>query len=155
VTLHIDLQDVQQWLEVSKHQVTAVDAAQEATAFDIVVGALSARYDVDVWVDATTTPRMVKTVVSMLIAGWTYNRSYAEQIASGIDSYGDRLVSSAMSLLGGLADGTTDIIGEDETDANISGPVFWPTDLATTIAEDEGDDADGAAPRKFSMGRTF
>ena len=154
--MHVSVQEVQQWLEVTKLAVTDVDATLEDTFFNLVAGRLSARYDVASWTDETTTPKLVRVVVSMLIAAAVYNRSYAEQIADVSEvSYGTRLELSAMSLLGGLADGSTDLVGEEGTESDISGPVFWPTDMATTIAAEEGADADGAAVRAFSMGMRF
>jgi hypothetical protein len=154
MALHVEASEVQQWLQRSKLMVDSVDAELEATAWARVASALDTRFDTSTWLTAETTPQLVRGVVSMFIAAWVYKRAFAESSVDVAGTYGTGLESSAMSLLGGLVDGSTSLPGYEEV-ASSQAPVFWPTDAATMVAEEEGADADGAAVRVFSMGRTF
>jgi hypothetical protein len=152
---HVSIAEVQQWLEVTKARVTQLDLELEGTATELVLSQLRSTYAVEAWVDEGTTPKLVRSVISLLYAGWFYDRTYSEDTPDSATSYGSKLESAAMALLGSLVAGSTLL---DETTVprdNTSFPVFWPTDAATLIASQEGDDAEGAAPRAFTMGKVF
>lgn len=154
MAVHVSDVEVQQWIQDDRLQVTDVDPVLESSAFSRVEGALSLRYDTSTWTGTTTTPALVRSVISMLMAAYIMNRSHAE-VTADVDSYGIHLESSALELLGALADGSI-TIGDDITGTYSTGqPRFFPNDLATSIAEDEGWDAEGAAPLMFTTGKVF
>jgi hypothetical protein len=155
MSVHVTNIEIQQWIQDTRHPIDSVDTALESSAFSHVAGALAIRYDTTTWIDVNTTPELVRSVISMLIAAWTINKSHAEAVGE-VDSYGVHLESSALTLLGGLADGSitlSDTVGV--SDYATGRPAFWPTDIATQTAIDEGSDAEGAAPLAFSMGKVF
>lgn len=154
MAVHVTDVEVQQWIQDDRLQVADVDPVLESSAFSRVEGKLSLRYDTSTWTTTTTTPALVRSVISMLMAAWIINRSHGEMTAD-VDSYGVHLESSAYELLGALADGSI-TIGDDITSTYSTGqPAFWPTDMATTIASEDGWDADGAAPLMFTTGKVF
>lgn len=154
MAVHVTDVEIQQWIQDDRLQVSDVDPSLESSAFSRVEGALSLRYDTTTWTTSTNTPALVRSVISMLMAAWIINRSHAE-VTADVDSYGIHLESSALELLGALADGSI-TIGDNITSTYSTGqPVFWPTDLATTVAEEDGWDAEGAAPLMFTTGKVF
>lgn len=142
----VSLAEIQQWLETTKLTLAAIDANLEATAKEIVFSAIGTVYDTTTWVDAASTPPLVRKIISMMIAGWTYERQYSEDIADEQRSWGARLVDMANSLLTGLADRSIDITGVVTTSSQE--PVFWPNDNSV---DDEGN---LLAP-VFTMGQVF
>lgn len=155
MSAHVTVAEVQQWLETSKLDLSgSFDLDLEASAAELVLSRLRAGYATDTWVDESTTPTLVRMIIAMFVAGWTYDRSFSEQ-GTETTSYGKQLESAAMDLLGGLVAGSSILSeGSLERDAT-SYPAFWPTDAATQIAEDEGSDADGAAVRWARAGMQF
>jgi hypothetical protein len=118
----------------------------EASAMDIVRAAVRTRYDTSTWISPATTPGQVRTVISLLHGAWWFNRVASESMQMEFGSgYGDRLESLAMSLLGGIAGGSTSL--EDDfpvlTNAQLA---FYPTDATTE---------DGTTPRFADMTTVF
>jgi hypothetical protein len=89
----------------------------------------------------------------MLYAAWYYRRSYSDQITDGY-SYADKLESSALALLGGLAEGSSVLSEGEPAREATSYPAFWPTEIATIVAETDPE-AEGAAVLAFRMGKVF
>lgn len=154
MAVHVSETEVQQWIQNSRLTVDVVDPDLESSAYSRVVGALALRYDTAAWTNQASTPALIRSIVSMLIAAWMINRAYAETVDE-VDAYGAHLESSALTLLGGLADGSILVDDTITTTYTTGQPAFWPTDLATTIASEEGDTAEGAAPLAFTMGKLF
>lgn len=153
--VHVTEVEVQQWVQNSRLTITGVDPTLESSAFSRVASALSLRYDTTTWLDDETTPSLVRSIISMLMGAWIINRA-AGEASNETDSYGLHLESSALTLLGGLTDGSITLDDAPGAASSATGsPAFWPTDLATTIALDEGNDAEGAAGRMFSIGQAF
>jgi hypothetical protein len=154
MAVHVTPAEVQQWIQDSRLTIASVDPPLESSAYSRVVGALALRYTTASWTDSTTTPALVRSIISMLIAAWTINKAHAETVGD-VDAYGVHLESSAEVLLGGLADGSILIDDTAVGDYSTGQPGFWPTDLATTVAAEEGWDAEGAAPLMFTTGKVF
>lgn len=142
--------DVQQWLEQTKLSITAVDVELAESHTSIVFARLADRYDSSGWVTPATTPRLVRVIISMMVASSMYRRQYSDEGDNG--SYAWRLESSAWKLLGALAGGSLTL---DEPQKETARPIFFPTDAATALAESEGEDYHLAAKRSFSMGMVF
>lgn len=151
---HIAVADVQQWLETTKMTVASLDAELEASAFALVSAALEGRYTTSAWTNEATTPQLVQTIMSQLVAGWMYNRQYSEESADG-SSWGTFLLNYARRLVDSVANGNyelPDVVGSERADFTY--PAFWPTDDATAWAETDPTAAE-AAPLMFTMGRVF
>jgi len=153
---HVSPAEIQEWIRNTRLAVTSVDATKDESFFRIASSKLTNRYNVTVWVDASTTPSLIRTIIGMLYAANEINAGNAES-TNEINAYGVHLESSAMALLGGLADGSIDLVDIAVTDLGVTytDPVFWPTRMATAIAKSDGIDADGAAQQAFSMGQIF
>jgi hypothetical protein len=86
----------------------------EETARGIILSKLRPLYDTTGWLVPTapnqlsSAPELVHTIAGMLVAGWVYDRQFADQVTEG-DSYGARKVREAYALLAGIVDGTYDL----------------------------------------------
>jgi hypothetical protein len=158
---HVDVTDVSQWLESTKLNITTLDTQFEATAFEVVASKLSVRYNTALWTSTANTPSLVKKIIGMMVAGYTYNRQYSEN--EDLDKYGFWLLNYADNLITGLATGVIDLVdtGQGLVDTSrqpFSFPVFWPNDQSTLAADaaSGGDPRDPlASPREFTMGQVF
>lgn len=155
MSVHVVFEEVQQWIQDSRLTLDTVDPELEVSAFSRVAGALALRYDTTAWTGTSTTPDLIRSIISMLIAAWTINRAHAETVAD-VDSYGVHLEQAALQLLEGLRVGDIVIGDTPGADSFATGsPAFFPTDASTQIAVDEGINADGATQLAFSMGTIF
>jgi len=67
------------------------------TARDIVRSKMANRYNVETWF-VSDTPSLMMNIAGMLVAGWVYDRQFAEEAIDG-SSYGVRLIEKAYKLL--------------------------------------------------------
>lgn len=148
---HVTETDVQAWLEESKLEVGTLDEAMESQITSEVLGRLSsASYDTVGWTDSASTPVLVKKIISMLYAGWYYDRQYSE--TPDTNEYAIRLKEAAEALMLGIIAGTTDI-GEIPGTSEHGEIVFFPTDASSAAGYNENEAGDG--PAAFSMGTRF
>jgi hypothetical protein len=153
---YVTLSQVQAWLQINKYdlQVSDVDAEQEQLAADVVLSALTVRYDTDTWVDSSTTPGMVLRMIAMLTASYTLRKAISED--DGIALYADWLERRVQMLIDGIVSGAIDIPGVDpDPNAPASSSIgFFPTDAATQLWEDDPT-AEGGAARWFNYQMVF
>jgi len=149
---HITLAEAQAWLETTKLSLPKLDEELEGQLSAMVLGKLVTIYPdfVPLWVDATTTPVLVRKIISMYFAGWYYDRQYSETADS--NEYADRLRKMADDLLEGLISGAIDII-EIPGMPPTSEPEFFPTDVSSANLPSDMFPSDG--PPKFTMGQVF
>lgn len=152
VTAFVTIPEVQQWLDPSRLTLAFIDEELEETARIKVFSTLADKYVTEDWVSAVTTPDLIRKIIALLVASWTYRRTYAED--GGDSSYAGYLELSANRLLGGLLEGSINL-PDDETIQSSSYPSFWPTDLATAYADEYDPGSEFAAPRAFTMGKVF
>lgn len=146
---HVTETEVQAWLEESKLEVGTLDVVMESQITSEVLGRLaSASYDTVGWTDSASTPVLVKKIISMLYAGWYYDRQYSE--TPDTNEYAIRLKEAAEALMLGVIAGTTDI-GEIPGTSTHGELVFFPDDASS--AADFNTEGDG--PAAFSMGAKF
>ena len=62
-------------------------------------------YDTTSWTDETNTPDLIRSLISMFIAAWLYNKEYADG-ATEAGSYGRWLYNQAEVIRNGLYNGT-------------------------------------------------
>jgi hypothetical protein len=151
---HVTLLEVQAWLEGTKLTLSSLDASLEEEISNQVLARLAMAYPNDyvTWTNETTTPKLVRSIIAMMYAGWFYDRQYSENPED--NSYADRLRAAAQSLLDGILAGTIDII-EVAGLPLIGQPLFYPTD-ASSAPDAVPTLADPAAgPAAFSMGKIF
>lgn len=139
------------WAEKTKLVVTTLDDDLLFQVQSIILGRLSSVYDVSGWTDSTSTPKLVRTIISMKYFAKVYARAYSEDNDSA-DNYAMRLDAEAESLLVNIIAGLIPIDdgGGDDT---IGQPVFYPTDASSALCPTSDDPSLG--PAHFSMGTSF
>ena len=80
---HISVGEAQAWAEGTKLTISSLDAALEEHLAEEVLRRLDSPFDVSTWVDSTTTPKLVRTIISKLYVAWLYDRQYSEDIETG------------------------------------------------------------------------
>lgn len=149
---HVSVSEVQAWLETTKLTLTVLDTEMEAHIASITLGQLMIAYPVQAptWIDSTTTPKIVRSIIAMRYAGWFYDRQYSETPDS--NTYADRLRASADALVAGLVAGSVDIIEVPGLPV-MSEPEFFPTDVSSANLASDMYPSDG--PPAFTMGQIF
>jgi hypothetical protein len=164
--MHVNVADVQAWLEPVKASVPSLDPAMEQQISGQVIGQLLGGVFPDPlvlsWVDANTTPLLIRSVISMLYAAWYYDRQYGEVGASegkaGFGTaYGALLRESATTLLTGIVSGSISL-QETMPVGPTTSPLFYPTDVSSTDdARRSNSDPDdfSLGPVMFGVSKTF
>ena len=148
---NITVGQAQAWAEGTKLNVAALDVELEGhLATEVIVQLQSAGYDVSTWIDAASTPKLVRTIISKLYVAWIYDRQYSEDITAEGSEYSMRLRANAEALLTGLVSG---IIELDSVTAVAGEPIFYPTDASS--AQEPTEDDPSLGPAAFSMGMRF
>lgn len=132
----VTLAKIQQWLEQTKLTLSVIDPDLAESAREMAFSTLVNDYDTTVWVDANTTPKLVQSAISMLIAAWTYNRAYSEE--GGAATYGNDLEAKAYALLGGIADGTIALEEYPGVGATAETLEFYPDDSTGALEVYDG-----------------
>lgn len=146
----VTVNEVQAWLESTKLRLGHDDELPEEVHLSrMVLSKLATRFDISAWVDETTTPDLVRTIIAMLVAAARYNKQYSESDSQAGNPYANKLEGLAYDMLEQLITG--EMLLTDATDGpGVEGTVaFYPTDASSLL--DTEDDSD----RKFSMGQVF
>lgn len=160
----IDILDVQAWVESTKLNPASLDTAQLDQLETEVLAQISSVYNITGWVDKATTPRLVQVIIAKTYTGWLYDKYYSEN-QTAPNQYAKMVKANATTLIAGIRDGSIEIPGV--TAENPIAATFYPNDLSSSIAPDDGryqtqpglltairgDTSTG--PAKFSMGKSF
>lgn len=151
---YLSVDQVQAWLQSTKYPVPVVSETFETTASTTVLGKISQRYDTSGWTNSTNTPKLVLSIMSMLVAAYEMRKYASEE--DGLTSHAEWLEERAMTMCADIVDGCIDLAEADPSTTSSlgGGPLFWPTDDSTLFAETYPHDAN-ASPRAFSMGMYF
>jgi hypothetical protein len=124
----ITLVDAQAWAENTKLPFSVLDTALlNQVEIQVIARLQSCGIDaalIATWVDVSTTPDLVKSIISMMYVAWFYDRQYSEEQTEGND-YAAMLRNHAQMLLQGVCDGTIEI---PEAPTIGGKPAFFPTD---------------------------
>ena len=154
----VRLDEVQSWLESTKLRLSGLDNELVDTAKTSVFAQLSATFDISGWLDYTTTPDLVRKVIAMYVASWTYSRQYSEAIGTNLNNYSAWLENKANLLLSGILSGNyaLEVVA---TGGDPGAPAFWPNDTtgATQQFDAAGNSIGGQYSEdiKFTMGQIF
>jgi hypothetical protein len=151
---HISLAEANAWLEATKLTLSSVDDQIDQNAANIVIGRLRQTFTLTAptWVDETTTPALVRTLISMYYVSYIYDRTYADD-ASDTSNYAFILRRNADTVINGLISGAV-ILTEDPTAADTFGqPAFFPNDASSANPASVDFPSDG--PAAFTMGQVF
>jgi NADH:ubiquinone oxidoreductase subunit 4 (subunit M) len=145
----ITAEDVQGWVDQTKLSVTTLDLKLLPFIEEEVLARIGTVYDTTVWVNETTTPRIVKVIISKLYAAWIYDRAYSEN-QSDRNMYAQRLIDNANMLIQGILSGVIVVVGTTETPLSAS---YYPTDASSAQEPTLLDPSLG--PARFSLGKSF
>jgi len=144
----ITVAEAKAWADGTKLTISTLDADLLDHLEEETIRQLTG-FDATTWVDATTTPKLVRTIIAKLYVAWLYDRQYSEDIDQG-SNYADRLKTNANNLIAGLIAGTIELPGV----LDVSGsPTFYPTDASSAMTATTDDPSLG--PAAFSMGMRF
>lgn len=152
----IDVTEAQALGESSKLKITALDTALLSLVETITLGELNRVYDVStvqaLWVNAATTPPLVRNLIALRYVSLYYDRAYSED--EGRNAWARRLASMYQDLLDAVARGDIDIPEVAGVVGVARAPRFYPTD-ASTAEDGPTEDDPSAGPNAFSMGMAF
>lgn len=148
----IKVEEAQAWGEPTKLKIETLDSFLLAHIESEVIGQLQGVLDVSTWIDQTTTPSLVRTIIAKMYVSWLYRRQYSED-TDAKNPYAQDLDTNAKMLIAGLVAGTIEIPGQPNTD--ITNPVFYPTDASSLLDPRDFPDDPSVGPAKFSMTTVF
>lgn len=150
----ITASEAQAWAEPTKLPITSLDAALLDQVETQVLGKIRSQIDstiVSTWVDAATTPKMVRTIIAMFYVAWYYDKMYSEE-QEALNDYAVLLRAQAESLLVGILDGSL-VLEEVPNLVEPGGPSFYPNDASSSMCATDEDPSLG--PEAFTMSAKF
>jgi hypothetical protein len=142
---HITSEEAQAWAEQTKLSLPATlnDALEDQIAAE-VLSALTSQYDVSTWVDESSTPKLVKTIMAMKYVAWVYLRQYSED-ENIQGNYGNLLRADADRMIAGINNGSLAIVEVPADQVDAGQPLFYPTDASSAMSVTDGS-FDGGRP---------
>jgi hypothetical protein len=151
----IEVGDARAWAEDTKLKITSLDLGLLQKVESQVIGRLAVVYpqSFGAWLSSTTTPELLKTVISMLYVSWFYQRQYSED-ESNTNDYARLLEARANDIIESIIAGTI-ILVEVPTGGGVAhgGAAVYPDDASSLLCPTWDDPSLG--PSKFSMGQVF
>lgn len=142
--------EIQAWLERTKLTLDAPDLELLSHIEEEVLVRVSSKYDTSTWLTDTTTPNIIRTIISKIYASFHIDREYSENQDEGND-YAAKLMANAEMLILGIIEGTIEI--PDESSSSAAGASFYPTDASSAQTATSEDPSLGGP--YFSLGRSF
>jgi len=141
----ITTDDVQSWFTTDRLQLEVTDELSEEPNISAeVLGTVSSRYDTSAWISSSTTPQLIKSIISARVAAVRYRKHYADQLDELF--YADWLDDWAETLMEGVVSGSVELLDvtEEETAA---------AQAAASASFVPNDDTEETS--KFTMGMSF
>lgn len=152
----VALEEVKALLEPTKLDIKSLDTDLLTHVETEILARLSIQVDsatIASWVDPSTTPDLIRTIIAKKYGAWVYQRQYSEDVGTTDNTYADKLDANAEMLISGILDGSITIIGYTQDITTIT---FYPTDASsTTDAALLSPDDTSLGPASFSMGSVF
>lgn len=142
--------EIQSWLELTKLNLAALNTDLLEQLEEEVLIQLTPVYTVSAWTNETTTPKIVRVIISKMYASWYIDKVYSENQDEGND-YAARLLANANMLIQGLVSGLFEIPGVPTP--NPGTPSFYPTDASSAQEPTEADPSLGGP--WMSLGKVF
>ncbi len=140
----VSVDDVQAWFTDDRLSLEVTDdLPEEPNVSAEVLSTVAARYDTSTWIDRSTTPELIRSIISAQVAAIRYRKHYADQIDEL--PYADWLDQWAMTIMNGIVGGSIallDIPPEDLLTAQIDASMSGLPD-------------DDSEPAKFTMDMSF
>jgi len=150
--VHITVAEANAWLESTKLNLTNIDTAVEGHASENIISRLASVFDTSTWINETTTPKLVRTLISMYHVSYIYDRAYADD-GENTSNYAFILRRQADLIIGGLLNGTIVLEEVPDVITDLMDPVFFPNDLSS--ANEASSDFPSDGPPMFTMGQVF
>ena len=138
----IDLHEAKAWLSETKIDLNELDDVFVDQLQSEILGRLSSVYQTSSWLTPSTTPTIIRKIISMRYVGWLYLRSFSEESVE--NAYGMRLLIEADDLLNDATSGQLPIEG-------IDGLIITPDMSYGVITFEPSDDTEPV----FSMSQVF
>lgn len=106
----------------------------EESARDIVLAKLSYHIDTSNWFSVIDPPDLVINIMGMLVAGWVYDRQFAEESTEGA-TYGKHKEAEAYRLLEGILNGLYKVQGAIYLDDPDRLPSTHDTEATFTMSQ--------------------
>ena len=146
------LDDVKAWLDSTKLTPSAIETSLSTQITEQVFSRLRPTFPSAItWTDESSTPKLIRSIVSMLYSAAIYERAYGDDHDDAAN-YAGWLRSLAEANIQGLIAGTLEII-EDDSNLDDGSPVFFPTDLSSSQPATKDNPSDGGP--YFTMGMVF
>lgn len=158
---YITLDEANAWLELTKLSFTVDNGRFSEELADqnaaIIFSRLRPVFGTDVvatWTDASTTPKLVRTIITMYYVAAEYDKHYSDDVDDNVNNYATILRRLADQNIQGLIDGSVEL--EELPDGNSSQgiPVFFPTDASSDNRIGFHEDPSDGGPA-FLMGQVF
>lgn len=147
----ITVPQAQGWVEGTKFKLLALDVDLLDQIETEVLARIHVAYDPSTWVDASTTPPLVRVAITKKYVAWEYRKRYSEDISENDAAYAAFLEANADMIIEGIVDGSIEIPGLPTSE--VSTPGFYPTDSSSAQCPTWDDPSLG--PSRFSMGTVF
>jgi hypothetical protein len=151
--MYITFQDVNAWFADTKLSLssnTEINDEREQQIVDTTFPRLASFAAVDTWTDDTDTPSIIRSIIAMYYAAWTYDMTYADD-DQGDNRFAARLRRAADLALQGIVEGQ--VIVEGVTIPAMVGPSFFPNDKSSMNPPTEQFPYDGDS--YFMMGTVW
>ena len=140
----ISTDDVQAWFTDDRLLLEITDdLPEEPNVSTEVLSTVAARYDTSTWTTRTTTPQLIRSIISAQVAAIRYRKHYADQIDEL--PYADWLDQWAMTILKGIVGGSIALLDIPSDDLQTA-------QIAASMSGLPDDDSEAA---KFTMDMTF
>jgi hypothetical protein len=162
--LHVTIADVQAWLDEDKIDLAENDPLpEEQHVVNMVFSRVGQIFNTSTWVDPDSTPDLLRTIISGLVAARRYNKIYSESDDASGNAYANKLEKTLDVLIEQVVDGTIQLIDVEggASPAQVSGnnPTYWPTDQtgALEVFDASGQVVQPAGSQDivFRMGQQF
>lgn len=148
---HITVAEANAWFESTKLALTSIESELEAQVASSILSRLTAVFDVSAWIDQTSTPKLVRSIIAMYYCSWVYDRAYSDD-AKEENDYANLLRRMAEANILGLLSGVI-VIPESPDNADVGVPTFFPNDLSSSLEPTPESPSDGGPA--FMMGTVF
>lgn len=149
---HISTADANAWLEPTKLTLDSLDESLEAQVSTDILSRLSSTFDTTYWVDETTTPQLIRTIIAMYYVAWVYDKTYSDNEEN--NSYAVLLRQYADLNIQGLLSGSLELAGDSNNqNLNVGEPAFFPNDVSSSNCSTPSNPSDGGP--SFLMGSVF
>lgn len=162
---HISLAEAQAWVEISKlsfldengndNERFSPELAEQNA--QLVLSRLRAAFGaslVSTWVDETTTPKLVRTIIAMYYVAAEYDKHYSDEVDDNTNNYATILRRLADQNIAGLVDGSVELEEDPDANSGVGTPVFFPTDASSDNRIGFHTDPSDGGPA-FLMGTVF